>query len=249
MMVNLSQHQENRNLSFYDELWEDIDLIELNFGPAWETVCQFRGKKMLEIGPGNFPRIPIKRGYFVDISESALKQLRALGGKTLKGDASLVLGSLPNDFFDLILAWDILEHIEDDRRTIKEIQRILKKGSYLSVALPIRMAFFSPYDVRCGHQRRYESEELVKKFSNAGFKIVKWRRGGFCSYSQSFASARACLANFNPQSPTKILPRFIIRTILKFYYLFEQLTDGKWQTGPLKPGRRVTRLEILCKKI
>ena len=242
--------KENKNSAIYNRLWEQVDVIKLNFGPSWEIIRKFQNKKMLEIGPGHFPRIPIKKGYFVDVSRIALEQLQLLGGQVFYENKGRDFSFFPEEFFDLVVAWDVLEHIENDKKTLKEVYRILKNGGYLLIAVPIRMAYFGPYDFQVGHQRRYELEELERKFAESGFKIVKWRAGGFLSWLYSFSFARSCGGHLSPHMLVDKFPRVVTHTIIKWAILLEQLTHSKWQKKPLLSikNKRLTRLEIIYKK-
>lgn len=241
--------EENKNPAIYNKLWQQLEVIELDFGPSWEIIREFQEKAILEIGPGHLPRIPIKQGYFIDSSRVAVEQLRLLGGQVLYEDGSCVINQLPKEFFDLVVAWDVLEHIPNDLQALQAINRILKKDGYFLVAVPIRMLYFGASDSHNGHYRRYEPEELIKKFTEAGFKIVKWREGGFLSWLYSFAFMRSQARR--PVLLVDNFPGFLIKIAIKLSVWFEKLTHGKWQTKPMasiNKNKRLTRLEILYKK-
>lgn len=79
--------------------------------------------------------------------------------------------------FDLIVAFDVIEHIENDVAAISNINRMLHKGGGLIMTVPQYMFLWSKLDEIVKHKRRYSRRELVTKLQENGFDI---------SYSTSF---------------------------------------------------------------
>ncbi|MBK7056539.1 MAG: methyltransferase domain-containing protein [Leptospiraceae bacterium] len=75
--------------------------------------------------------------------------------------------------FDAIGAFDVIEHIEDDRTVLKEINLSLKKGGILLLTVPQHQFLWSQTDIDAGHQRRYARKELIEKVLEADFKILR----------------------------------------------------------------------------
>ena len=71
----------------------------------------------------------------------------------------------PNDTFDLVCAFDVIEHVEDDRVAVAEMRRVAKTGGVLFVAVPALMFLWSEHDVVNHHFRRYTSKILRGLFS------------------------------------------------------------------------------------
>lgn len=78
-----------------------------------------------------------------------------------------------NDTFDLVLALDLIEHIPDDRKALREMHRICKPGGHLFITVPAYRWLWSAHDRALGHQRRYASKELELAIREAGFEIVR----------------------------------------------------------------------------
>jgi len=74
--------------------------------------------------------------------------------------------------FDAIGAFDVLEHVDNDRLAIAGIFRALKRGGCALVTVPQHMFLWSEQDRRAGHFRRYAVEELSGKLAAAGFRVV-----------------------------------------------------------------------------
>ena len=72
---------------------------------------------------------------------------------------------------DLALAFDVLEHIEEDDLAAAELHRVLRPGGTLLVAVPCDMALWSAHDVASGHVRRYTRAGLADLVAGAGFAV------------------------------------------------------------------------------
>ena len=69
--------------------------------------------------------------------------------------------------FDLVCAFDVVEHVEDDRLAVSELIRVCKPGGHVYVTVPAYMSLWSDHDVVNNHFRRYQRAELLALF-NAG---------------------------------------------------------------------------------
>lgn len=73
--------------------------------------------------------------------------------------------------FDLIVAFDVLEHIESDVTAISNINNMLHKGGSLILTVPQHMFLWGKLDEIVKHKRRYSRRELVTKLQENGFDI------------------------------------------------------------------------------
>ncbi len=89
---------------------------------------------------------------------------------TLRADAT----RLPVDdaSLDLIVAFDILEHIEDDDLAVSEVARILRPDGTFLVAVPADPKLWSAHDEAVDHVRRYTRETLSSVLHRGGFDVV-----------------------------------------------------------------------------
>jgi 2-polyprenyl-3-methyl-5-hydroxy-6-metoxy-1,4-benzoquinol methylase len=78
-----------------------------------------------------------------------------------------------SESFDVVVAMDILEHVEDDHAAIMEIQRVLKSGGRVISTVPAYRSLWSAHDVALMHHRRYTAAELRRLFESAALKIEK----------------------------------------------------------------------------
>lgn len=77
------------------------------------------------------------------------------------------------DEFDLICAFDVLEHIEEDETVLKEMARSLRPKGGLLLSVPQHPSLWSFADNLAQHKRRYQRGELERKCEANGFKIVR----------------------------------------------------------------------------
>jgi SAM-dependent methyltransferase len=72
---------------------------------------------------------------------------------------------------DLVVAFDILEHVEEDVDSAAEILRVLRPGGTALIAVPCDMRLWSAHDVAVGHVRRYDRVGLTETITKGGLVI------------------------------------------------------------------------------
>jgi len=75
--------------------------------------------------------------------------------------------------FDAVGLFDVLEHISDDERAIRNIFAIIKPGGQLLLTVPQHPALWSNTDDVALHKRRYSSAGLTKKLEKVGFRVCR----------------------------------------------------------------------------
>ncbi len=78
----------------------------------------------------------------------------------------------PGGAFDLIGAFDVLEHIEDDEAVIRSMRRALVPGGGAIFAVPQHPSLWNQQDEMACHVRRYQTGELQEKLTRNGFEIL-----------------------------------------------------------------------------
>ena len=82
--------------------------------------------------------------------------------------------SLPYEAeFDVVGAFDVLEHIPEDDQALASMRRAVAPGGGLVVTVPQHPRLWSAADDFAHHQRRYTRRELVAKVEAAGFRVVR----------------------------------------------------------------------------
>ncbi|MGI8603250.1 MAG: class I SAM-dependent methyltransferase [Verrucomicrobiales bacterium] len=134
---------------------------------------------MLEIGCGT--------GFVLSGIHEAIPALRLHGSEFLADGLPFAASRVPGvelfqmdarkipfkEKFDLVGAFDVLEHIQEDETVLSEIHQALRSGGGLLVTVPQHPWLWSAFDVFSRHVRRYSAGELKKKVEAAGFRVVR----------------------------------------------------------------------------
>ena len=83
------------------------------------------------------------------------------------------------DRYDVVAAFDVIEHIEQDETVLRNLARAIRPGGSLVLTVPQHRWLWSQVDEYACHVRRYSREELVNKVQQSGLQV---------SYVSSFVS-------------------------------------------------------------
>lgn len=135
-----------------------------------------RGFRVLEAGCGNgnvlrFLSATIQRGAVVgiDLFEEGLRLARhRCGALLVRGD---VHASPFQCQFEMIGAFDVIEHLHDDHQALRDFHRLLSPDGRLLLTVPAHMALWSYFDEAAGHYRRYSKAELEQTLQVCGYRV------------------------------------------------------------------------------
>jgi SAM-dependent methyltransferase len=91
------------------------------------------------------------------------------GVPVVRGDAARL--PLADACCDLVVAFDVLEHLEDDVAAVGDVRRVLRPGGTFLVAVPADPRLWSAHDEAVGHVRRYTRRSLVDAVSAGGLRV------------------------------------------------------------------------------
>ena len=100
--------------------------------------------------------------------EVASPRIGAAGGTVLHGDHTTVT----DDRFDLVCAFEVLEHLEDDATALREWMALVQPGGSLLLSVPADPERLGPFDAMVGHFRRYAADDLRRLLVEAGGEDV-----------------------------------------------------------------------------
>jgi len=133
--------------------------------------------KILDIGCGSGVMLKaldeIGHVYGMDMSDDAISFSKEIF------DGDVKKGYLPDkvpyqeNYFDLITALDVIEHIDHDVESIETMRALLATGGKAIITVPAYMFLWSSFDEMNEHKRRYTRPELKAKLEQAGFTIEK----------------------------------------------------------------------------
>lgn len=158
------------------------------------------GGRLLDVGcaTGTFleamERHPGWRVHGVELSEAAASLARAKGLSVTVGD--FVAADLPAGAFDVVSAWDVLEHMHDPDVFLGRVRELLRPGGVFVLRTPDTRSlnrrlfgrYWAGWDIP-RHLCVYSSVELRRALREAGFTSICARhRSG--TYADSVISAR-----------------------------------------------------------
>ncbi|MES9873356.1 MAG: class I SAM-dependent methyltransferase [Candidatus Sedimenticola sp. 6PFRAG7] len=127
---------------------------------------------------------------------------------TKSSNATIKIGSLPNNLpldndetFDLIVALDVIEHIEQDLESLVAVSRHMGESGKIVITVPAFQFLWGHHDEIHHHKRRYRKSDLEKLASEAGLKIRKLSYYNFFLFP--LAAALRLYEKLVPPSPDK----------------------------------------------
>lgn len=152
-----------------------------------------------------------------------------------KGIARVLSGRLPDEVpyqqeqFDLIALFDVLEHVEDDRNTLKVLGSLLKPGGYLLISVPAFPFLWSKHDEVHHHKRRYFLGELKSKLENAGIEIAYSSYFNTILFPLIFGARQLGKLHTNKQESGDLtMPHPLINWLLFMVFSSERFVLGRW---------------------
>lgn len=146
-----------------------------------DTIDRYLNKndkvKVLDIGCGSGLMLnslgKVGQTFGMDMSDDAINFCREIFNGQVKH------GFLPDkipyaeNFFDLVVALDVIEHVERDVDALIAMHSRLVSGGKAVITVPAYMFLWSKFDELNEHKRRYTKKELEFKLMQAGFSIDK----------------------------------------------------------------------------
>jgi SAM-dependent methyltransferase len=161
-----------------EETLENLDGAENYAKWIFGLVAPYVGGEVLEVGAGHgtfTERLaqPADRLVACELSERCTSVLidRFAGNSAIEvvhGDVTSAAASGP---FDTVVLINVLEHIERDDETLREIRGLLNPGGRLVLWVPAFPMLYSDFDRRIGHYRRYRRSALQAQLLQAGFDV------------------------------------------------------------------------------
>ena len=164
------------------------------FKPIFRYTKKLKTGKVLDIGCAYgfmLQRFPASfKKFGIDVSEYAInvakKRLPLAIFKAIN-----IEGKLPfrEDFFDVILFNDVLEHLKNPKIALENIRKILKSGGILYITTPnlnlVRKNIYKYADEKEHHISLFSHRDLMKLLENQGFKIAEhWTFLNFFVYAK-----------------------------------------------------------------
>ncbi len=145
--------------------------------------------------------------------------------------ANLLDTSLPEESFDIVVAMDVIEHIQDDYKALAALCRVLKKGGKLLVTVPAFPSLWSSFDEEGDfpHFRRYTKESLSALFASQNLKKEKLSYYNFFLFPAAFLLRKTNTSFAQQMAVPSPWKNTFLRTVFSFEKLF--LPWGSFPVG------------------
>jgi SAM-dependent methyltransferase len=138
---------------------------------------------ILEVGCGQgalATRLAQRYRYLgVEPDQASFAVARQRLARTGRGEVrNISFHQLGDEQFDLVCAFEVLEHIENDAAAVKEWATRLRAGGWLLLSVPAYQSRYGPADELVGHFRRYDPDVIMALLSGCGFSQIQVRHYG-----------------------------------------------------------------------
>jgi SAM-dependent methyltransferase len=192
--------------------------------------------QILEIGCGTGHNLAMLSGFGhvegleLDDEARALSEKRL--GRTVMSAPLPELAGVPDRHYDLIGAFDVIEHIDDDRAAIASIATKLKPGATFMMTVPAHQWMWSAHDTVNHHKRRYSKRALRQLIGASPLQLK--RIGYFNSLLFPLAVAERAASKLRGKEDADVkLPPVPLNTALEKVFGIERYLVGRL---PLPPG-------------
>ncbi len=252
----LAEESEGFEASYFDTL------SKLEVGNFWFTSRNrliIWALKQYFPQAANFLEIGCGTGFVLSGIKDALPELTLSGSEVFTAGLSIAARRLPGvelfqmdarripfaENFDVIGAFDVLEHIREDELVLSQMHQATRKGGGIIITVPQHAFLWSQADDYARHVRRYSAHELRNKVERSGFEVV--RVTSFVSFLLplmfvSRLTGASSKQRYDPAAEFKIgaATNFILRRVMDVERLFIKIGSSFPAGGSLLlVGRRI----------
>ncbi|MCX5785183.1 MAG: class I SAM-dependent methyltransferase [Elusimicrobia bacterium] len=184
----------------------------------YELLAEYiAGRTVLEVGCGigNLSRYFLKscaKLIGIDTSELFIRHLKIdhpemeLYNFDVTDDKIM---SLADKKVDTVVAVNVLEHVKDDEKALKNMCGLLEPGGHLLLFVPALSRLFGTLDQNVSHYRRYEKKDLRAKVERGGFAVEKIFFSNFAGIFGWFLNGKILRRKHFPIMQPLIFDKFV----------------------------------------
>jgi SAM-dependent methyltransferase len=137
-----------------------------------------------------------------DLNQAALRRARPGRGRVLYYDVcEESLGAV----YDVVLAFDVIEHLASTRAFLSSAVRHVKPGGHLLLNVPALQHLYSAYDQNVGHHRRYDRRSLAREIDGLDLDAPELRYWGLSLVP--LLALRKALLGIRRRAPSEVIRR------------------------------------------
>lgn len=212
----------------------DYDLRITNLARFIYKLLPVKTGSFIDIGAGNGLILKFfkDKGFIVNGIELEKDQVHQMnkdfklkGVSVKQGDITSMRGK---EEFDVVIASDVIEHIENDESALRNLYSFVKKGGHLVITVPAHMHLYGKRDKNWGHYRRYDKTTLVKKLESLeGCKVRSVRYWNVLGYFAYFFFEKILNQPIREEFRYKQSPfSRLVRSLLDLVLKGEELVGG-----------------------
>jgi SAM-dependent methyltransferase len=127
----------------------------------------------------------------------------------------------PDATFDLVMATDVREHVDDDLLALRELRRVLKSDGRLLLTVPTFKLLWGLQDEVSHHKRRYRMSQILERMRTVGLTECEHFYFNFLLFLPILA-ARRLMFRVKLDSENQVNP-FIVNRMLAMLFRFDIL--------------------------
>lgn len=141
--------------------------------------------EILDVGCGSGGNLEMLQNFGaaqgVDISDEALEFCRRKGLQAQKSPAETM--PYGDETFDVTTALDVIEHLDDDIKGLREMFRVTKRGGKSLFFVPAFMFLWGVQDDVSNHRIRYTKRQIVERIERAGYRVERATYANFTFFA------------------------------------------------------------------
>lgn len=194
------------------------------------------GAELLEIGCGTGHNLAMLSQFghvqALEVDSAAREIAEQRLGKPVLSAPLPELAGVPKRHFDLVGAFDVIEHIEDDAAALGAIATCLKPGGKFVATVPAHQWMWSAHDVVNHHKRRYSIGQFRTLFAASPLKLEAIGYFNSLLFPLAVAQRLASKVKGSDESDLK-MPAALLNSALEKAFAAERHLIGR---VPLPPG-------------
>jgi len=195
-------------------------------------------------GSGEFCFMLAKEGYKVtgidpdqDYIELARRNVDKSGVRGCRFETAKIEEFVAKVKYDVVIATDVLEHIEDDEKAFVKLANFVKPGGIVLITVPAGQYLFGYHDVKLGHYRRYS----LKSFGEivpSGVRTKKLRYFGFFMIPVALLMSKIIKKSYPVASSGDANKSPLVSRVLKVIFWIEKKCEFVLGTSLLFLGKK-----------